>query len=120
MCYTKIYCVVGNKLGLSETVNWYTSLPVGAVPTGVLWPCALLESVASSVEKAAELRLSSLTDCLCPGPGRGTLLVALCTSLVFGGTAVVVEGTSSVFEVSLLVIQHCSPEVRVRVRVRIR
>ena len=120
MCYTKIYCVVGNKLGLSETVNWYTSLPVGAVQTGVLWPCALLESVTSSVEKAAELQLSSLTDCLCPRPGRGTLLVALCTSLVFGGTAVVVEGTSAVFEDSLLVIQHCSPEVRVRVRVRIR
>ena len=102
MCYTKIYCVVGNKLGLSETVNWYTSLPVGAVQTGVLWSCALLESVASSVEKAAELRLSSLTDCLCPGLGRGTLLVTLCTSLVFGGTSVVYEGTPVVFEDTLL------------------
>ena len=102
MCRTKIYCVLGNKLSLSETVNWYTSLPLGAVQTGVLWPCAPLESVASSVEKAAELRLSSLTDCLCPGPGRGTLLAALCTSLVFGGTSVVFEGTPVVLEDTLL------------------
>ena len=54
MCRTKIYCVLGNKLSLSETVNWYTSLPVGAVQTGVLWPCAPLESVASSVENGSQ------------------------------------------------------------------
>ena len=64
---------------------------MGAVQTGVLLSCALLESVASSVEKAAELRLSSLTE-------QRTLLITLCTSLVFGGTSVVLEGTSIVFE----------------------
>ena len=75
---------------------------MGAVQTGVLWLCALLESVASSMKNMAELRLSSLTDCLCPGPGKGTLLTVLCTSLVFGGTSVVLEGTSLVFKGTLL------------------
>ena len=60
--------------------DWYTFLPLDAIQTGVLWPFAPLESVASSVENAAELQVSSLTDCLCPGPGRGTF-----TSLHFTG-----------------------------------
>ena len=80
--------------------------------------CALLESVASSVEKAAELRLSSLTDCLYPGLGRGTLLVTLCTFLVFGGTSVVLEGAPVFFRVLYWSLQHCSSEVRARVRMR--
>ena len=90
---------------VNENSNLVGNLSNGSAQTGVLWLCALLESVASSVKNMAELRLSSLTDCLCPGPGKGTLLTVFCTSLVFGGTSVVLEGTSLVFKGTLLALE---------------